>query len=121
MSKILTDENFMLVAMKHYDNQQLNTIEEFQQDINRVFCVQKIVEKYLSNKSKTINIRLVLNHCIILQNSFPGIVGDMFYLKFPDHYKSVVKPVLHSIGVLNDTDWNDIHDDDFIKEIIRIA
>lgn len=105
---IFTEENYTLMAMRHYDNCQLNTIEEFQSDLNRVNCAQKLIERYLHSKDNIINIRLLLNHCIVLHNAFGVIVGTMFKFRFDDDYLAVIRPVLEYLNIVNHDEWNSI-------------
>lgn len=107
----LTEENFEVVAMKHYDNSQLNTYDEFRSDLNRIHCAQKLIERYMNSDTKTINIRLLVNHCIVLHNSFGYIVGEMFKVRFPPHYQAVIRPVLQFLKIVKTEDWNDIEFD----------
>jgi hypothetical protein len=115
----LTDENFMLVAMHRYDNCQLNTIDEFQQDINRLNCIQKLIEKYLSSKGNIINIRLVLNHTIILHNAFGSLLEDMFLFKFPLSYLAIMKPVMEYLQHTTPDKWKNIGFDMNILILLR--
>lgn len=105
---MITEENFQLMAMRHYDNCQLNTVEEFQSDLNRIHCAQKLIERYLNSKTKSVNIRLLLNHCIVLHNSFGNIVGPMFKFKFASEYQSVIRPVLEYLHIVKESDWKEI-------------
>jgi hypothetical protein len=64
----LTDQNYLLYAMKHYDNPECTNIEEFHEDINRIKYLKRLFRKY-----KTTGIlreRLILNHIIIFYNIF---------------------------------------------------
>lgn len=64
----LTDENYVMYAMKHYDNPECSNIEEFQEDMNRIKYLKRLFRKY-----KTTGIlreRLILNHIIIFYNIF---------------------------------------------------
>ncbi len=64
----LTEENYIMFAMKHYDNPQCTSVEEFHEDINRIKYLKRLLRKY-----KTTGIlreRLILNHIIIFYNIF---------------------------------------------------
>ena len=64
----LDDANYMIFAMKHYENPQCASIEEFQEDMNRIKYLKRLLRKY-----KTTGIlreRLILNHIIIFYNIF---------------------------------------------------
>jgi hypothetical protein len=64
----LTEENYVLYAMKHYDNPQCTSIEEFHEDMNRIKYLKRLLRKYKS--TGILRERLILNHIIIFYNIF---------------------------------------------------
>jgi hypothetical protein len=64
----LDDSNFLLYAATYYRNPGLHEDAEFMKDIDRIKCVEKLMQKYRRNG--TMNIRLILNHLTILFNVF---------------------------------------------------
>jgi hypothetical protein len=65
---MLTDENYMLFAMKSYNNPQCRDVEEFHEDMNRIKYLKRLFKKYKSNG--VLRERLILNHLIIFTNVF---------------------------------------------------
>lgn len=70
---MITDDNYIMFAMKMYDNPQCKDMEEFQEDMNRIKYLKRLFKKYKS--SGILRERLILNHLIIFTNVF-GIVGS---------------------------------------------
>lgn len=68
---MLTEDNFLLFAMKVYDNPQCKDMEEFHEDINRIKYLKRLFKKYKT--SGILRERLILNHLIIFINVF-GII-----------------------------------------------
>lgn len=68
---MLTEDNFLLFAMKVYDNPQCKDMEEFHEDINRIKYLKRLFKKYKT--SGILRERLILNHLIIFTNVF-GII-----------------------------------------------
>lgn len=64
----LNDDNFLMFAMKHYDNPQCKNIEEFHEDMNRIKYLKRLFRKYKT--SGVLRERLILNHIIIFTNVF---------------------------------------------------
>ena len=64
----INDDNFLLFAMKHYDNPQCKNIEEFHEDMNRIKYLKRLFRKYKT--SGILRERLILNHLIIFTNVF---------------------------------------------------
>lgn len=64
----LTDDNYLMYAMKHYNNPQCKNIEEFHEDMNRIKYLKRLFRKYKT--SGILRERLILNHLIIFTNVF---------------------------------------------------
>lgn len=64
----LTEQNFIMFAMKNYLNPQCLDMSEFYDDIKRIKYIKRLLGRYTS--SGQIKERLVLNHIIILYNVF---------------------------------------------------
>ena len=64
----LDDDNFLMFAMKNYDNPQCKNIEEFHEDMNRIKYLKRLFRKYKT--SGVLRERLILNHLIIFCNVF---------------------------------------------------
>jgi len=89
---MLTEQNFVLFAAKHYDNPECHTTEEFHEDLNKLKYLKKIFKRY--RDTSDINIRLTLNYIITFYNLF-GIdpSNRMMFYKLKD-YHDVLKPFL---------------------------
>lgn len=68
MFEVLNDSNFVLYAAKFYDNPSCESYEEFENDLNRIRYIKKLLKKY--EKDGELKERLILNHLIILYNVF---------------------------------------------------
>ena len=64
----LDDANYMMFAMKHYENPQCLSLEEFQEDMNRIKYLKRLLRKYKT--TGVLRERLILNHIIIFYNIF---------------------------------------------------
>lgn len=64
----LSDKNFLIYAVKAYSNPNGSSTEDFQQDLNRIICIKRQLNKYV--KCGRIKERVLLNHFIILGNVF---------------------------------------------------
>ena len=75
----LNDNNFLMYAMKLYDNPHCVGMDEFKDDLNRVKYVKRLLKKHFN--SGVLRERLILNHIIILANVFgiEGAVRMLFY------------------------------------------
>jgi len=100
----LTDDNFLIYAAKHYDNPQLNSTEEFLEDLKRIKYIKKLITRYV--ESGELKERLILNHVIILNNLFGSIhLSRILYLKLKSQFK-YVKPFLILLNILPEKLYN---------------
>lgn len=97
---ILNDDNFFLWAAHHYDLKKSSSHEEFNQDLKKIVFLKKLFVRY--EKNNDLQIRLILNHIIILYNCFEVAATPMLFLKLED-YHHYLKPVLMFLGRLPKT------------------
>ena len=81
----LTDQNFLLFAIKAYDTPNA-IMSEFDGDVKRIKYIKRLLRKY--KITKKIQERLILNHIICLGNVF-GVEAAtrlLFFKVDPDDY-----------------------------------
>lgn len=64
----LNEENFLLYAIKNYDNPECKSMTEFEEDLNRFVYLKRLFRKY--HKTGELKERLILNHLITFYNVF---------------------------------------------------
>lgn len=77
----LTEDNFLLFAMHHYDN-SCPSMEEFEDDMKRFLYLKKLLTRYRINGD--LRERLILNHIIILYNLFDKAATRMLFYKIDE-------------------------------------
>ena len=82
MQEKLTNSNFIQYAMKHYDNNQCATVEEFEEDLKRFLYLKKLFSRYRVNGE--LRERLILNHIIVLYNIFGKACTNMLFFKIDE-------------------------------------
>jgi hypothetical protein len=89
MSVPITEANFTLLAIKAYDNQRCEGIDDIMSDIDRFKYLNKLFLKYKNDGD--LNYRIILNHLVILFNVFGNeTVRFLFYKIKPDYYKALM-------------------------------
>jgi len=78
----LTEDNFVLLAMNHYDNPQCTSVAEFEDDMKRFLYIKKLFFRYKS--ANDLKERLILNHIIVLYNVFGDNTTKMLFTKIDD-------------------------------------
>lgn len=94
----LDDGNFLLFAAKAYENPSCVDDAEFQEDLNRIKYIKRLLRKYeVGGEMKE---RLILNHLVVLYNVFDGdaMTRMLFYRLY--EYLEFIKPFLELIGRL---------------------
>lgn len=85
----LNKDNFLLFAIRYYENPTASTQEEFDEDLKRFKYVKRWLKKY--HESGTINSHLLLNHIIIIFNCWNEAAIPMFFHKIDPEYWSYLK------------------------------
>ena len=64
----LNESNYLLFAIKFYDNPQAVTRDDFEEDLKRIRYVKRLLKKY--KKEGVLRTYLILNHLTVLFNVF---------------------------------------------------
>ena len=114
----LNDENLTLFAIKHYNNPQCLSTEEFYEDIRRFRYLKRLLKRYYKNGE--LRERLILNHIIILSNLF-GVSNAIRMLKFKIEmeYWPVIKTCLLYLGYVEEDFEINIPIDMEVAKILR--
>lgn len=80
----LTEDNFILFAMHHYDNPQCHSVQEFEEDLKRFLYLKKLLNRY--ERDGDLKERLILNHITVLYNLFGDACTNMLFLKIEREY-----------------------------------
>ena len=75
----LSEKNFILFAIKNYQNPQGVTKEDFDKDLNHFKYIKRLLKKY--KKTGILKLHLILNHFIILYNIFGEAATPMLFFK----------------------------------------
>tara|TARA_S200000501_G_scaffold2753_1_gene2434 strand:- start:2577 stop:2951 length:375 start_codon:yes stop_codon:yes gene_type:complete len=113
----LTDKNHLLFAIKHYNNPQSVTVDDFMEDMKKFKYLKRLLKRYL--KSGTLRTNLIINHLIILFNVFDEATIPLLMYKLEREYWSILKTFLIFLdrypeinqGSLNEVDLDmDVYD-----------
>ena len=89
----LNEKNFLLYAMKHYDNPQCVEVEEFYDDLKKIKYIKRLFNQYLLDK--VLRERLLLNHLIVFYNVFkPRAATRILFFKLETKFWSMLKTFL---------------------------
>jgi hypothetical protein len=118
----LNSDNFLLFAVKNYENPQAVTKEDFDKDLNHFKYIKRLLRKYKNGDE--LKIHLLLNHFIILYNIFGEATTPMLFFKIEKELWSPIKSFIIFLGKLPEYPKSDIHniqvDLDCLEELYKI-
>jgi len=98
----LTDDNFLMFAMKEYNDIQCTDIEEFYDDLKKIKYIKRLFNIYKNNGQ--LKERLILNHLIVFYNVFPAQAGTrILFYKIEKTFWPMLKTFLIFLDRMPDT------------------
>jgi hypothetical protein len=116
----LNEENYIMFAIKHYENPQAVTQEDFFEDMKRFKWIKRLLNKY--KNTGDLNIHLIINHFIVLYNIFGEATTPLLFFKIDESLWSVLKTFIVYLGRIPEypkTALNDIPIDEKCFNILK--
>tara|TARA_B100000287_G_scaffold368868_1_gene365384 strand:+ start:560 stop:952 length:393 start_codon:yes stop_codon:yes gene_type:complete len=104
----LTEDNFLLFAIKNYENPQAVTKEDFDKDLNHFKYIKRLLKRY--KNTGELKTHLLLNHFIVLYNIFGDAATPMLFYKIEEDLWSVMKTFVIFLNRLPETPKCFMHD-----------
>ena len=104
----LTSENFLLFAIKYYENPQAVTKEDFEKDLNHFKYIKRLLKRY--KNTGELKAHLLLNHFIILYNIFGEGTTAMLFYKIEEEMWDIMKTFVVFLDKLPEYPKCFIHD-----------
>ncbi len=99
----LTEDTFLLYAIKSYQNHGCISKKEFQEDLARIKYIKRLMRRYQRNGDiDSLRIRLILNHIIILFNVLGANATRILFFKLEKPLWKYLKPFLVFLDFLSD-------------------
>ena len=119
----LTNENYLMYALLHYDNPHCIDIKEYFEDVRKLKYIKRLFNRY--KEDGVMKERLILNHIISFYNVFDNdAAARLLFFRVGKEYYSLLKTFLVFLNKMpeqiNDNLYSsDIQLDDKITEILR--
>ena len=119
----LTNENYLMFALLHYDNPQCVDIKEYFEDVRKLKYIKRLFNRY--KEDGVIKERLILNHLISFYNVFENDAATrLLFFRVGQEYYSLLKTFLvylnrMPVQVNEELYSSDIDMDENIIEILR--
>jgi hypothetical protein len=104
----LNEENYIIFAIKHYENPQAVTQEDFFEDMKRFKWIKRLLNKY--KNTGELNNHLIINHFMVLYNVFGEATTPLLFYKINKDLWSVLKTFVMYLGRLPEYPKSTIHD-----------
>ena len=104
----LNDDNFILFAIKNYENPQAVTKEDFDKDLNHFKYIKRLLKRY--KNTGVLKSHLLLNHFIILYNIFGEETTPMLFFKIDEELWPVMKTFVIFLNRFPEYPKTRIHD-----------
>ena len=103
----LNEDNYLLFAIKYYDNPQAATKDDFYEDLKRFKWIKRLLKRHKTTGE--INAHLLINHFIILYNVFGDAATPLLFYKIDGEFWSIVKTFVVYLGRLPEVPKTKIH------------
>ena len=116
----LNESNYLLFAIKFYDNPQSVTREDFESDLKRIRYVKRLLKRYQNNGELTVH--LILNHLIILFNVFNEATVPLLFYNLDEELWPAIKSFLIFLNRVSEypkTKVNEIEADEYCLQQLK--
>ena len=119
----LTNENYLMYALLHYDNPHCIDIKEYFEDVRKLKYIKRLFNRY--KEDDVLKERLILNHIISFYNVFDNEAATrLLFFRVGKEYHSLLKTFLVFLNKMPDKInenlySSDIYLDEKIIEILR--
>ena len=104
----LNEENFLIFAIKNYENPQAVTREDFDKDLSRFRYIKRLLKRYKTTGD--LKVHLLVNHFIILYNIFGDATTPMLFYKIDKNLWSSIRSFVVFLNSLPDYPQTYIHE-----------
>ena len=104
----LNESNYLLFAIKFYDNPQSVTREDFESDLKRIRYVKRLLKRYQNNGE--LKVHLILNHLIILFNVLNEATVPLLFYNLDEELWPAIKSFLIFLNRVHENPKTKVHE-----------
>ena len=116
----LNESNYMLFAIKFYDNPQAVTKDDFEDDLKRIKYIKRLLKRYKNNGE--LKVHLILNHLTVLFNVFNDAAVPLLFYNLEEDLWPCIKSFLIFLKRIPEypkTSMQEIEHDEYCLEQLR--
>ena len=113
----LNDDNYLLFAIKFYDNPHAVTREDFEDDLKKIKYVKRLLRRY--QNTNVLKTHLILNHLTVLFNVFGDAAVPLLFFNLERDLWASIKSFLlflHKLPEFPRTEIDNIELDEYCLE-----
>ena len=104
----LNDDNYLLFAIKFYDNPHAVTRDDFEDDLKKIKYVKRLLRRY--QNTNVLKTHLILNHLTVLFNVFGDAAVPLLFFNLERDLWSSIKSFLLFLNKLPEFPRSEIDD-----------
>ena len=116
----LNESNYLLFAIKFYNNTQAVTKDDFEDDLKRIKYIKRLLKRY--KNTGELKTHLILNHVTVLFNVFDDATVPLLFYNLEDDLWACIKSFfvfLNRIPEYPKTIISEIEVDDYCLEQLK--
>ena len=104
----LNENNYMLFAIKFYNNPHAVTKEDFEDDLKRIKYIKRLLKRY--KNTGVLKTHLILNHLTVLFNVFDDAATPLLFYNLEEDLRPAIKSFLIFLNRVPEYPKSHIHD-----------
>ena len=104
----LNEDNYVMFAIKHYENPHAVTQEDFYEDLKRFKWIKRLLKRYQT--TGILKSHLLINHFIIVYNVFGEAATPLLFFKIDRELWPIIKAFVVYLGRLPEFPKSSLHE-----------
>ena len=104
----LNEDNYIMFAIKHYENPHAVTQEDFYEDLKRFKWIKRLLKRYQT--TGILKSHLLMNHFIIVYNVFGEAATPLLFFKIDRELWPIIKAFVVYLGRLPEFPKSSLHE-----------
>ena len=104
----LNEDNYVMFAIKHYENPHAVTQEDFYEDLKRFKWIKRLLKRYKT--TGILKSHLLINHFIIVYNVFGEAATPLLFFKIDHELWPIIKAFVVYLGRLPEFPKSSLHE-----------
>ena len=113
----LNEDNYLLFAIKFYNNPHALTKDDFEDDLKRIKYVKRLLKRY--KNTGVLKTHLILNHLTVLFNVFDDAATPLLFYNLEEDLWPIVKSFLVFLKRIPEYPKTNVNEIDIDQNVIK--